>query len=197
MNELDHETPGGKNPEEEEDTHQFNVKLSNFYNEKIMIQRGCHCAFSLLVLCLYVKISYMRYRHSIMENVTEVLRAELDNQCVQLLIFSNIISLFQCLNQLLIYVLKIDWLKSKRWIHPTENLISIGYFKWWVIQSLCVLAQPYWFLHNYTIKDPFNEDVDGIKFQINDILTVLQIFLKLIPVYIFLIELTSRTDPKA
>jgi hypothetical protein len=41
-----------------------NVKLSNFFYEKIMIQKACHCAFSLLVLALQLKASYMRYSYS-------------------------------------------------------------------------------------------------------------------------------------
>lgn len=41
-----------------------NIKLSNFLYEKIMIQKACHCAFSLLVLCLQLKASYMRYKYT-------------------------------------------------------------------------------------------------------------------------------------
>lgn len=106
-------------------------------------------------------------------------------------------SLLQCINQLLIYVLEIDWLKSKRQIHPEENFITTGYYKWFIFQCCCVLAQPYWFLYAYYVKDYYNEHSKDLVFQINDILTVLQIFMKMTPVYIYIIELTNWTDPKA
>lgn len=48
-----------------------NVKLSNFYYEKIMIQKSCHCAFSLMVLCLQLKASYMRYKYSQLKNLED------------------------------------------------------------------------------------------------------------------------------
>jgi len=39
-----------------------NVKCSNFYYEKIIMQKACHCAFSIMVLSLQIKASYMRFR---------------------------------------------------------------------------------------------------------------------------------------
>jgi hypothetical protein len=45
--------------------------------------------------------------------------------------------------------------------------------------------------------DIFNDDSKGKSFQYNDVLTVLQIFLKMMPTYIYIIEKTNWTDPKA
>ena len=117
-----------------------NVKLSNFFYEKIMMQKACHCAFALMVLALQLKASYMRYKYSkyviVDPNAPPVVlteeeiaaAAELDpvieisfdesvineTKVKTMLMFINILSLFQCYNQFITYVLEMNWLKSKQ-----------------------------------------------------------------------------------
>ena len=62
------------------ESEQENVKKSNFYYEKIMIQKACHCAFSLLVLTLQLKASYMRYDYSKREGGSATERIILDDR---------------------------------------------------------------------------------------------------------------------
>ena len=89
------------------------MKLSNFYYEKIMIQKACQCAFSLLVLSLQLKASYMRYKFANMPGLDQDERDQYTSKVKNLLLFSNILSLFQCYNAFIVELLKIEWLKSK------------------------------------------------------------------------------------
>lgn len=107
-----------------------------------MIQKACHCAFTLLVLALQLKASYMRYRFSKYvivdplapvvpptpeeeeaaasgpdEKVIEISEQEAlvnETKVKTILLFSNILSLFQCYNQLVTYMLQMSWLKCKQ-----------------------------------------------------------------------------------
>ena len=59
------------------------------------------------------------------------------------------------------------------------------------------MVMPYWFLQEITFSDSWNEHSVGLLFHINDTLLVFQLFLKLMPSYNYLLELTKWTDPKA
>ena len=111
--------------------------------------------------------------------------------------FSNGLSVFQCYNAYIIQLLKIDWLKSKLQIHRDENIFTTGLFNWYLVTVMFVALQPYWFLHGLKFKDMYNEDSGDQQFQVNDVMTVLQIFLKMMPTYVYIIEKTNWTDPKA
>jgi hypothetical protein len=67
-----------------------------------------------------------------------------------MIMFSNILSLFQCYNSFIIDTLTIDWLKSKKQIHKDETLYSTGYYKWFILKCIFVLLQPYWFMYGMT-----------------------------------------------
>lgn len=114
-----------------------------------------------------------------------------------MIMFSNILSLFQCYNSFVIDLMTISWLKSKQQIHKDENLYTTGQYRWFILKCIFVLTQPYWFLYGVTFQDRWNERTIGLKFQYNDVLTVIQIFIKMTPIYIYIIELTNWTDPKA
>lgn len=89
------------------------------------------------------------------------------------------------------------WLKSKQQIHKDETLITTGYYKLFATDCIFIILQPYWFLMDISYKDSFNEHSKDLLFQLNDALTVLQIFVKMNPVYVYIIELTNWTNPKA
>ena len=154
-----------------------NVKLSNFFYEKIMIQKACHTAFSLLVLALQLKASYLRYSYSkyiihtedtplpepviptieeaaggALEVIYVLPQQALENEALvkNMIMFSNILSLFQCYNSFIIEILTMSWLKSKLQIHKDETLYSTGQYRWLVAKCIFVLAQPYWFLYGHT-----------------------------------------------
>ena len=57
-----------------------------------------------------------------------------------MIMFSNILSLFQCYNSFIIEILTISWLKSKMQIHKDETLYSTGYYRWFVLKCIFVLA---------------------------------------------------------
>ena len=75
-----------------------NVKLSNFYYEQLVQQKACHCAFTLMVLLLQVKASYMRYNIQKMEEISDEGRDSKFGDVAQLLCVSNILSIFQIYN---------------------------------------------------------------------------------------------------
>lgn len=105
-----------------------------------MIQKACHTAFSLLVLALQLKASYMRYSYSkylvhmedtplpaaVIPTIEEaaggateviyILPSEALAKEVlvkNMIMFSNTLSLLQCYNSFIIEILTISWLKSK------------------------------------------------------------------------------------
>jgi len=79
------------------------------------------------------------------------------------------------------------WLKTKRVIHLDETFFTTGIYQDFLTICIGVLIQPYWFLQGRTFRDKFNEFSREIEFQVNDALTVAQIFLKLFPVYVYII----------
>lgn len=66
-----------------------------------------------------------------------------------------------------------------------------------MLNSLLVFLQPWWFIHNWTFVDYYNEHSKDLKFQYNDALLFASLFIKLSPNYIYLLQLTPWTDPKA
>ena len=90
-----------------------------------------------------------------------------------------------------------SWMKSKMQIHKDETFVTTGLYKGYLIHCFFNLIQPYWFLYGDTFPDKYNEHTRDILFQVNDALTVIQIFITMFPIYIYIIELTNWTDPKA
>ena len=89
------------------------------------------------------------------------------------------------------------WLKSKMQIHKDETFYTTGLYKGYLVHCFFNLIQPYWFLYGQTFPDKYNEHTKDIVFQVNDALTVIQIFITMFPIYVYIIELTNWTDPKA
>lgn len=88
-------------------------------------------------------------------------------------------------------------MKSKKQIHKDETFFTTGMWKWYILKCVFILIQPWWFLSDATYKDYYNEKSKDLIFQWNDFLTVMQIFFTMFPIYIYIIELTNWTDPKA
>lgn len=115
-----------------------------------------------------------------------------------MLLLSNIVTLFQIVNALSIRLIEIKWLKSSHAIDNLETFFSSEAYKWFSFDIVVALVQPYWFLMGVTYKNTkYNEHTQNILFQVNDGLTVLKIFCTMIPIYIFLVELSRWTDPKS
>ena len=94
-----------------------------------------------------------------------------------------------------------NWLKSRMQIHKDETFFTTGMYKDYLFKCIFILVQPYYFLYGITYIDYYNEhtnfEKNGTIFQINDVLTVMQIFFTMFPIYVYIIELTNWTDPKA
>lgn len=151
----------------------------------------------MLVLVLQLKTSFMRFKLSKQVGLTTLQIDESSAEIIQMLLISNVLSLFQISNAFTVKMLELNWLKSKKKLHQDETLFTTGFYKPLIASSLLVVIQPYWFLYGETYRDYYNEHSADLHFQINDVLLVLQIFFKMIPAYIYIIELTQWTDPKA
>ena len=80
----------------------------------------------------------MRYKYSKLPDMEPVLKKIYEDKVVNVLMFANILSLFQCYNYFIIYKLRIAWLKSKQAIHHDETFITTGYYKWYILQLFFV-----------------------------------------------------------
>lgn len=82
---------------------------------------------------------------------------------------SNILSLPLILNQVAMFLLELEYLKSKRILHKNDTFYSSGYLNKLMFTTVCTLVQPCWFLYGTTTTDTkYNEHTVDIKFQLND-----------------------------
>ena len=82
---------------------------------------------------------------------------------------SNFLAIPLILNQVAMYLLEMEYFKSKRLLHKNDTFYSTGYLRKLLFTSLCTLIQPYWFLYGTTTTDTkYNEHTVDIKFQLND-----------------------------
>lgn len=90
-----------------------------------------------------------------------------------------------------IYWLKLKWLKVKRQIHQKQTFWGSQIFNYFIVEVLALVIQPYWFLQGLTFKDSkFNEHTVNIRYQYNDILLATSIFVKMYPLYVFIIQMS-------
>lgn len=120
-----------------------------------------------------------------------------------LLFISNVFSLlylyFSYIERLCI--LQIEKLNGK--IHEDEGIVSQGMLSGLIMEFLLNLVQPLWFLHSqkYHEYHAFRPNCDNDchqhhDFNANDVLLFFSIYIKLIPVLIFIIH-SKKTNPKS
>ena len=155
-------------------------------------------ALELLVLIMYLKVSFMNFSLKMRVGMDDTARSAREVEIKNLLLYSNVLSLILLLNKLMVFTLEIQWMKSKNNFHPLDNFWTTGYWKHFLMCLPLFLIQPYWFLIGSEYKDSaFNEFSKDLVFQVNDVLTVIQIFFKMIPIYIHILYLTNWTTPKS
>lgn len=82
-----------------------------------------------------------------------------------LLMFSNVLSLFQIANSLLIYITELKWMKARGLVHYSDDLITSGLINGFYLQIFMTLVQPYWFLYGVNYSNSYsNEHTMGLLF---------------------------------
>ena len=110
---------------------------------------------------------------------------------------ANLISFLQLPNFFFLGSLQLAWEKSKRYVYKEQSFCSRSYLGYVLLNCLLAFCQPWWFMHKWTFVDYYNEHSKDLMFQYNDALLFASMFIKMSPIYIFILQLTQWTDPKA
>ena len=127
----------------------------------------------------------------------------LEKKCMILKI-SNAFSIFYLYFGIIIRLCNIQIDKVNGKIHEDEGIISLGMLSELIIEFMFNMIQPLWFLHDHRYRE-FHTNRPGCEgdschifhyFITNDLLLLFSIFIKIIPVLVFIIH-SNKVDPKA